>query len=541
MKYYNKINRNFKVKARLYFNEKSHNRSADSTPRYFIKIKNLKSLERIAFTSKAEENKYIRYQSNLYGAKKESYLSQAQVDSLVNDINSKVPYGYDTGVSGSLADYDNQVKFNYDYQGFYNNYWRDNLHKVKTEASESYPFIEVEFNELVNTKFLIKQPDSFAPTSTPEESITYNYVQGSYSCEAETSFNVGVLLDAGVLGFSIDGQYQKSLNLGRHKQYTFTNTNLYHQENCVTGILPFRISNTAPEGVLDTEASGSTMTSGINVSGASSLTGSETLVLTTDENTPNVLWYYSPLDSGVGSTISILDSCNGVSGSVSHSAMTPYAIWNSGTVVSSNGQNTTISSDGLPDHCVSNDVRGWTGYPNTDSALGISGQSHQWVIPESPTLPASGENTRVPLGAIGVALNGAPLYNPYDADGNNLVDSEIEDDCNGYVATSGIYMYRQNPQCTYVDVSGEHSPIVGYAFDGYPIYGPRDDNGIFIDDSNLDQYHGHDQAGRGYHYHITTGAPYILGAYYKGIPNSENFNNSNSPAVTGYPLDYRSV
>ena len=41
MKYYNKINRNFLVKARLYYNENSHNRNLDSTPRFFIQVKSI--------------------------------------------------------------------------------------------------------------------------------------------------------------------------------------------------------------------------------------------------------------------------------------------------------------------------------------------------------------------------------------------------------------------------------------------------------------------------------------------------------------------
>ena len=70
MKYYNKINRNFKVKARLYFNELSHNRSLDSTPRFFVKIHSLKTLERVGFTQKAEDNSYLQYQPNLMAVKK---------------------------------------------------------------------------------------------------------------------------------------------------------------------------------------------------------------------------------------------------------------------------------------------------------------------------------------------------------------------------------------------------------------------------------------------------------------------------------------
>ena len=150
MKYYNKINRNLKVKARLYFNNLSLNRVYDDTPRYFVKIKTLKSLEKIGFTQKSEENGYVKYAANLYGAKKEDYLNDTQIDSIITDLNSKAPYGYNTGISGSLEGYNNAVKFNYSYQGFYNKFWNENLDKVQTSTSESYSFIEVEFNELIS-------------------------------------------------------------------------------------------------------------------------------------------------------------------------------------------------------------------------------------------------------------------------------------------------------------------------------------------------------------------------------------------------------
>ena len=39
-------------------------------------------------------------------------------------------------------------------------------------------------------------------------------------------------------------------------------------------------------------------------------------------------------------------------------------------------------------------------------------------------------------------------------------------------STTGEYYYITNPKGSYDATPGKHSPIVGYAFDGYPIYGP---------------------------------------------------------------------
>ena len=539
MKYYNKINRNFKVKARLYFNELSHNRSLDSTPRFFVKIHSLKTLERVGFTQKAEDNSYLQYQPNLYGGKKETYLNEVKVDELISDLNSKPPYGYDTGISGSLDAYENAVKYDAGYQAFYKKFWNENPSKIQTSDAETYPFIEVEMNELVRTKFLIKTPASFAETSISTDFTgVRDYPTGTYTCDTETNITVTTGSYLGAIGFTINGKYTDNLNLGRHNQYTFTNTNSGYEASCTTGVLPFRIATGTRNGVLD---GGQTLTSGVNVSGAGSLTGSEVLVLTTDENTPNLIYYYSPNYSGVGAPIGVLDGCNGVSGSVSHPSMTINPNWNTEASVTTSGTQTVVSATGSVSHCVSNNARGWTTYPNTDYADGISGQDYDWQIPTTPSNPASGANSRVPMGAIGGGLNCIPFYNTYTSSGTDITSEQFLDDCNGGVASGGAYNYRKDPSCTYVDVSGEHSPIVGYAFDGYPIYGPRDDLGVYVSDNDLDQYHGHTQDGRGYHYHITTGAPYTIGAYYKGVPNTGNYTSESYPPVSGYPTGFQSV
>ena len=538
MKYYNKINRNFLVKARLYYNENSHNRNLDSTPRFFIQVKSIDSIERLGFTHKSEDNNYIKYSANLFGGKQESFLDSTKLNEILTDLNSKPPYGFDASVVGSKEAYDNAVKFNLSYQSFYKSYWESNTSKIRNLTTEDYPFIDLEFNEIIKSKYLVKQPASFAERSISEEYtgvIEREYA--SYTCESGTNFAVTTGNNGYQNVFYIDGNMQQSFILGKHKQYIFTNTNTGYSEGCTTGILPFRIATGSSNGVID---GGQTLTSGVNVSGAGSLTGSEVLVLTTDEATPRLLFYHSPLSSGVGSVIYLEDSCSGALGSVTHPSFTPYAVWNSGASTSIVGGQTVVTADGVPDHCTSNNVRGWTGYPNSDNSDIISGQSYSWEIPNSPTLPSSGENHRVPMGAIGIGLNGVPIYNPYSSSGTNVTTDQFHDDCNGYVI-SGKYHYYKNPLCTYVDVSGEHSPIVGYAFDGHPIYGPRDESGVYVSESNLDQYHGHTQDGRGYHYHMTTGAPYVLGAYYKGIPNSGNYTSSEYPPVSGYPSSFQGV
>jgi hypothetical protein len=46
------------------------------------------------------------------------------------------------------------------------------------------------------------------------------------------------------------------------------------------------------------------------------------------------------------------------------------------------------------------------------------------------------------------------------------------DNCLGHPAPNGEYHHHVNPQCLYdYNNAAQHSPIIGYAFDGFPIYG----------------------------------------------------------------------
>ena len=46
------------------------------------------------------------------------------------------------------------------------------------------------------------------------------------------------------------------------------------------------------------------------------------------------------------------------------------------------------------------------------------------------------------------------------------------DSCYGHPDGSGTYHHHVNPNCMYTPSSSSHSPIIGWAYDGYPIYGP---------------------------------------------------------------------
>ncbi len=93
-----------------------------------------------------------------------------------------------------------------------------------------------------------------------------------------------------------------------------------------------------------------------------------------------------------------------------------------------------------------------------------------------------GNATNTPLGHIGVWSNGVSIFNAKDGMSYNnagvwnrdalYYEGVSFDDCLGHPSGQGEYHNHVNPTCLYNDKdSTHHSPIIGYAFDGFPIYG----------------------------------------------------------------------
>lgn len=174
-----------------------------------------------------------------------------------------------------------------------------------------------------------------------------------------------------------------------------------------------------------------------------------------------------------------------------------------------------VESDGIPTHKVGE-------FPNPTNPNRITRQSYRFKIPLKPV--RAEKTTPTPMGPIGVAVNGVPFYNPYNREGNDAVAgpfAEVFDSCCGHPDQLGRYHYHKYPTCLkspFQDKPGEHSPLIGYAFDGFAIYGPQGDGGK--PPADLDECNGHSDQTRGYHYHVTKKAPYIIGAY-RGVVDLE--------------------
>ncbi len=173
-----------------------------------------------------------------------------------------------------------------------------------------------------------------------------------------------------------------------------------------------------------------------------------------------------------------------------------------------------VQSDGIPDHKTDK-------FPNQYNPNSILKQNYTFRIPLTPSIAST--KTPTPFGAIGVALNGIPFFNQYNREGQDAVKVEVFDSCCGHPDPAGRYHYHKYPVCVkspLKDTPNGHSGIIGFAFDGFAIYGPKGESGKAPKD--LDDCNGHADSTRGYHYHVTEGYPYILGGY-KGTPDSGNF------------------
>jgi hypothetical protein len=181
--------------------------------------------------------------------------------------------------------------------------------------------------------------------------------------------------------------------------------------------------------------------------------------------------------------------------------------------VSFDGDTMIVRSNGLPNHPTGT-------FPNPDNPNAIREQRLTFYIPLHPK--RNKDITPTPFGPIGVAINGIPFFNQYNAQGGDAVRLETFDSCCGHPDPRGMYHYHQYPVCIkspFHDPSGKHSPLIGFMFDGYAIYGPNGVDGKPPRD--LDFCNGHTDTERGYHYHVTATYPYLIGAY-RGVVDSRN-------------------
>lgn len=226
---------------------------------------------------------------------------------------------------------------------------------------------------------------------------------------------------------------------------------------------------------------------------------------------------------------------------VTTKAIVPGAIeWASEMTIEVDGGTRVISGNGLPNHT--------TGiYPianNSEAARydrNPNSISPQSVHIELPGLPQVAPAASCAGGTVGILVSGGALFNSVDAEGRDAVAHEAQDACGGHPERTGQYHYHALSPCIPDDGDG-HSVLVGYALDGFGIYGFRGEDGVAVSNADLDECHGHthpvDWDGETvelYHYHATLEFPYTVGCYRGSSAASRQLPPPGSDARPGGP------
>ena len=147
------------------------------------------------------------------------------------------------------------------------------------------------------------------------------------------------------------------------------------------------------------------------------------------------------------------------------------------------------------------------------------------IDPAARAMDASDRNHALPMGPIGVAVNGVVFFNPFDATMRDA--TSIMDYCCGHPNPMNQYHYHKYPICVntaFVDKGDGPSEVIGFAFDGLPIYGPYQSAGVMAKDSTtnpLNAFNACYDDVRGWHYHVTPGKfPYVIGGYFAKVETS---------------------
>ena len=168
-------------------------------------------------------------------------------------------------------------------------------------------------------------------------------------------------------------------------------------------------------------------------------------------------------------------------------------------------------------------------YPNHDLMTGIIGTNEQVPVPAKdyaapiPLEPVLGTTPQTRDAALAIAVNGVPIFDytgggemtleelkHHQAQHDTLQTNQL-DACGGHAGRGDDYHYHVKPKCMIAQMKNAgDAAIIGWAFDGFPIYGDNNPDGTPIGKGVLDVCNGQADKTFGYRYHTSTGAPYIV-------------------------------
>lgn len=172
-----------------------------------------------------------------------------------------------------------------------------------------------------------------------------------------------------------------------------------------------------------------------------------------------------------------------------------------------------VESNSMPDHRMMVGITAWQQQvPIPQPYFG----DNAWRIPIEPVVAKNPMSAKSHFfrGAIALAANGVPIFNPIKNDGrtDTLLAGEL-DEFGGHCGRGDDYHYHIAP--THLqEIVGKDKPIA-YALDGYPIYGYTEPDGSEV--RGLDAFNGHSTPELGYHYHATKKYPYLNGGFHGDV------------------------
>ncbi len=172
------------------------------------------------------------------------------------------------------------------------------------------------------------------------------------------------------------------------------------------------------------------------------------------------------------------------------------------------GEYLYVGSNGLPDHSMMVGITAWQQQvPLPQNYF----EDNAWRIPLKP-VPAKEPaliKGRFLRGAIALAVNGIPIFNPQNNRGEVSQEIGELDQWGGHCGRADDYHYHITP--LHLQTQAGKGMPVAYALDGYPIYGLTEPDGTQV--GQLDECHGHESPG-GYHYHASMKYPYVIGGFH---------------------------
>ncbi|WDE05659.1 YHYH protein [Thalassomonas viridans] len=170
-----------------------------------------------------------------------------------------------------------------------------------------------------------------------------------------------------------------------------------------------------------------------------------------------------------------------------------------------------ITSDTYPDHDLMNGITG------TNEQIPVPAVNYAAPVKLAPVLTY---NLTTIDAAVGVAVNGVPIYDysaqgeldiyNYDAADDTLALGQL-DNCGGHAGRGDDYHYHASPNCMIASMANRgDDAIIGWGYDGFPLYGDNNPDGSAITDGALDVCNGQEDETFGYRYHTSQTPPYII-------------------------------